>query len=67
MNSLQAMGLRVRALEVRVAEVETSFGESIYGLERKITKADLRWVKLMEHLGVPDVTEAEVDEALDAR
>ncbi|WP_279538340.1 hypothetical protein [Labedaea rhizosphaerae] len=36
-------------------------------LERKVTKADLRWVKLFEHLGVPDVTEDEVDEALDAK
>lgn len=35
-------------------------------LERKLIKADLRWVKLFERLGVPDVTEAEVDAALAA-
>lgn len=67
MASLQAIGLHVRALEARVTEVETCHEESIYNLERKITKADLRWVKLMEHFGLADVTDDKVDEVLDAR
>jgi hypothetical protein len=36
-------------------------------LERQLIKADLRWVKLFEHIGVPDVTEDEVDEVLDTK
>ena len=67
MASPQAMELRVRALEARVAEVETCHGESIYNLERRTTRTDLNVRKMLEHMGLAETTEAEVDEELDAR
>jgi hypothetical protein len=55
------------ALEARVSEVETCHGESIYRLERKTTRTDLNVLKILKHMGLPETTEAEVDEVLDGR
>jgi hypothetical protein len=67
MASLQAMGLRVTALEARVAEVETSFGESIYRLERDSVATRLDLATILASMGLPAATAEQVDEVLNAR
>lgn len=67
MTSLHAVAVRVTALEARMSEIETSYGESIYRLERRTTRTDLNVLKMLRHMGIPETTEAEVDEVLDGR
>ncbi|TDP93843.1 hypothetical protein [Labedaea rhizosphaerae] len=50
-----------------MSEIETSYGESIYRLERRTTRTDLNVLKMLRHMGIPETTEAEVDEVLDGR
>lgn len=49
-----------------IKEILAHHSESMYDMKRKITKADLRWGRLFEQFKVEDVTDDEVDEALDA-
>jgi hypothetical protein len=64
MASRHALELRVTSLEARVSDLEVH-EDTLYKLHRAITRADLRWVKVMERMALTDVTEAEVDEVLD--
>jgi hypothetical protein len=65
MASLQTLELRIAALEARLAEVEGGYGDAIYKTHRRLMKHELRWVKLFEHFNIRDVSEDDVDEALD--
>lgn len=56
---------RVSALEARVADIENSYGETLYELRRHSVKTDLRLAKLLAHFDVSDVGENEVDAELD--
>jgi len=63
--SLQTLERRILALEARLADVEGGYGESIYRMHRAIVKNDLRIARVLEHLKVADVTEDDIDAALD--
>lgn len=66
MASIHSLELRIAALEARLQEVEGGYGNTLYRLRRSTVKTDLRLAKVMEHLNVADVSDAEVDEVLDA-
>lgn len=63
--SLRTMEARLRAVEARLADLEGPYAESIYQLRRSSVRQDLRMVRVLEHLGVEDVTDEEVDAVLD--
>lgn len=65
MASMQTLERRIAALEARLADVEGGYGDTLYKLHRASVKADLRTAKLLQRLEIADVTEADVDEALD--
>lgn len=67
--SQHALEARVRATERRIDDTEDTLAAheaTMYRLDRARVRDDLRWVKLLGHLGIADVTEADVDEALDS-
>ncbi|MBW4722381.1 hypothetical protein [Saccharothrix obliqua] len=64
-SSLHTLELRIQALEARLGEIETGYGSSLYDLRRSSVRTDLRLARLLDHFGVPDVTDAEVDQVLD--
>ncbi|HEV2778088.1 MAG TPA: hypothetical protein VGX25_01680 [Actinophytocola sp.] len=69
MTTLKTLDRRITSLEgdvKEIKEVQASHSESIYKMHRRLTKHDLRWTKLFEHFNIEDVTDAEVDEVLDA-
>lgn len=53
------------ALEVRPADVEGGYGETIYKLHWKTTKTDLDVAKILNHLGIEPTAAADVDTILD--
>lgn len=61
----QALTARVRAVEARLAELEEGYGATLYQLKRHAVRTDLRLARVLEHLGAPDVTDEEVEAALD--
>jgi hypothetical protein len=65
MASLQTLERRILALEARLADLEGGYGETLYRLHRASVRTDLRLSKVLEHLGIADVSEEEVDSALD--
>jgi uncharacterized coiled-coil protein SlyX len=65
MASLQTLERRIQALEARLADVEGGFGETIYRLRRSTVRTDLRLTRVMDHLGIEDVSEEDVDAELD--
>lgn len=65
MTTLQTPERRVQALETRVTDIENGFGESMYKLHRAMVKVDLRTMRILAHLGVRDVSDSEVDAAMD--
>lgn len=65
MASLHTLERRIAALEARLADVEGGYGETLYKLHRASVRNDLRVGRIMAQLGVPDVTEDDVDAALD--
>ena len=67
MASLQTLERRIAALEARLADVEGGYGDTLYKLHRASVKADLRTARLLERLGIEDVSDEVVDQALDAQ
>lgn len=65
MASLQTLERRILALEARLAEVEGGYGDTLYKLHRASVKADLRMAKVLDHLSIADVSDDDVDAALD--
>jgi hypothetical protein len=66
MPSLHVLETRVRALEARLAEVEDAHGTTIYGLRRDVTSLTIGMGRILDHMGIPQVTEVEIDDQLDA-
>jgi hypothetical protein len=65
-SSLRSLEQRVRALEARIAEVEGGYGDTLYQLHRGSVGNHLGISRILQHLGLPDVTENEIDSVLDA-
>ena len=65
MASLQTLERRILALEARLAEVEGGYGNTLYKLHRASAKSDLRMAKILNHLKIEDVSEEDIERALD--
>jgi hypothetical protein len=63
--SIQTLERRILALEARLADLEGGYGETLYKLHRASGRADLRMGRVLTHLNITDVSDDEVDEALD--
>lgn len=63
--SMTTLLRRIEALEARLGDVEGGYGETLYRLQRATVRTDLRMARVLDHLGVVDVTEGDVDQALD--
>lgn len=61
MASLQTLERRLLALESRVGEIEGGYGETIYKLHRTVVKLELGQDRILGHLGLTPVTDAEID------
>jgi hypothetical protein len=65
MASLQTLERRIAALEARPADVEGGYGDTLYKLHPASVKADLRTARILERLGIEDVPDEDIDQALD--
>lgn len=65
MASLQTLERRILALEARLADIEGGYGETIYKLHRASVKTDLRMAKVLQRFDIPDVSEEDIDNAMD--
>jgi hypothetical protein len=65
MASLQTLERRIVALEARLAEIEGGYGETIYKMRRAIVKADLRMARVLDRLEIEDVSDDDIDAAMD--
>ena len=65
MASPQTHERRILALEVRVADIEQGYGDTLYKLHRASVRTDLRIARMLDRLGVADVSDEDVDAALD--
>jgi hypothetical protein len=63
--SLQTLERRILALEARLADIEGGYGETIYKLHRASVKTDLRMAKVLQRFDIPDVSEEDIDNAMD--
>ncbi|KAB2341364.1 hypothetical protein [Actinomadura rudentiformis] len=63
---MQTLELRLTALEARGADVENHFGMQLYKIRRESVATQLDLGKIMQHLGVAEATEDEIDEVLDS-
>jgi hypothetical protein len=63
--SLQTLERRILALEARLADVEGGYGETLFKLHRASVKTDLRMSKILNRFDIPDVSDEEVDAAMD--
>jgi hypothetical protein len=52
-------------VEARLAEVEGGYGDTLYELRPASVRTELRLGRVLTHLSIDDVTDDEVDEALD--
>lgn len=66
MASVQPLELRLTALEARVADIENHSGAQLYRLRRESVATQLKLDTIMQHLGLPEPTEDQIDEILDA-
>jgi hypothetical protein len=65
MVSLQILERRVIALEARLAEIEGGYGDTRNKLHRASVKADLRMARVLDHLIIEDVSEDDINSAMD--
>ena len=65
MASLQTLERRIQALEVRLADVEGGYGDTLSRLHRFSVRADLRMAMILSHLRIDDVSDEDVESALD--
>ncbi|WP_157249876.1 hypothetical protein [Nonomuraea typhae] len=65
-----ALTKRLKAIESRLSALEEerdANNETLYQLRRSTVRTELGVNRILEHLGLEKVTDAEVDEELDAR
>jgi hypothetical protein len=62
---LRTLERRILALEARLAAVEGGYGDTLHKLHRASVKADLRTTKILQRLEIDDVSDEEIDAALD--
>ncbi|HVV22460.1 MAG TPA: hypothetical protein VHF06_23705 [Pseudonocardiaceae bacterium] len=48
-----------------IQTLEGGFGETLYRLHRRSVKTDLRMERVLTHLGITDMSDDEVEAALD--
>ena len=65
MASLQTLERRIAALEARLADAEGGYGDTPYKLHRASVKADLRTARILKRLDIEDVSDEDIDQALD--
>jgi hypothetical protein len=65
MASLQTHERRIQALEARLADIEGGYGETLYKLHRGSVRTHLEIARIMAHLGIANVSDEDVDAALD--
>jgi hypothetical protein len=65
MASLHTLERRVLALEARLADVEGGYGQTLYKLHRASIRAELRTARILERLDIEDVSEQQIDDAMD--
>ncbi|MBF6301899.1 hypothetical protein IU459_30780 [Nocardia amamiensis] len=58
---------RVTALEGRVTDIETSYGEIMYETHRHVLGLDITLSRMADKLGVSRATDAEIDAAIEDR
>jgi hypothetical protein len=63
--SIQTLERRIAALEARLSDIEGGYGDTLYRLHRASVKSDLRMGKILDHLKITDVSDDEVDAAID--
>jgi hypothetical protein len=63
--SIQTLERRIQASEARLADIEGGYGDTPYKLHRANIKSDLRTAKILERMGIEDVSDDEIDPALD--
>jgi hypothetical protein len=66
MASLQTLERRILALEARPADLEGGYGDTLYKLHRASVRSDLRLARLFDHFKITDVSDDDVEAALDA-
>ncbi|MBV9315224.1 MAG: hypothetical protein JO100_16170 [Pseudonocardia sp.] len=65
MPSLQSLEVPLRAVEARLAEVEGSYGDTLYRLRRESISIRITLGRIAGHLGLAVASRTEVDAALD--
>jgi hypothetical protein len=59
------VGAQDSGAEARLADVEGGSGQTLYRLHRASIKADLSTGRILERLDIEDVSEQEIDDAVD--
>ena len=54
-----------RPTQEELADVEGGYGDTLYKLHRASIKADLRTAKILQHLDIEDMSDEQIDAALD--
>jgi hypothetical protein len=63
--SLAVLTQRLAAVEARLAEIENGYGQVIYTMRRDLVRVSLGMSRILQHLNLDAVTDAEVDAILD--
>ncbi|MGH3942245.1 MAG: hypothetical protein ACRDTG_27225 [Pseudonocardiaceae bacterium] len=66
MASLHTLEQRPRTVEARLAKIEGGYGDTLDKLHRDVVGVQLGQARMLAHLGVPEVTVEDIDNALDA-
>lgn len=56
---------RLTAVEARIADIESGYGQTIYRLERRTVRTELGVARILQHLGLAPVDDEHVDQVLD--
>lgn len=65
MASLLTLERRIIALEARLAEIESAYGDTLYEVKREVIENRLNMGLLLGHFGIPPVTSEAVDAVLE--
>ncbi|HEY1968921.1 MAG TPA: hypothetical protein VGH89_13305 [Pseudonocardia sp.] len=60
-----ALARRLDAVEARLRDLEDPYAETMYQLRRGMVRNEMRMTRVLEHLGIADVSDDQVDQALD--